>query len=306
VAPSFTPAVTATAAPSATPPATLSPSPLPAGGTSAGPAPAAPAAALRFKPDQLVRGGTAIVYFDLPATSATLRFGGLQYPMIHNGAGWWAMVGIGAFAEAGPAPLSVSYLPPGQTAAATLSGSITIVAKSYPVENITLSGTAAALLSPDIVLAELNQRAAVYAAYTPEKLWSGPFLAPAAGSISGIFGEGRSYNGAPVTDYHRGTDFANSEGTLVYASASGRVAFSGELKVRGNTVIIDHGGGLFTAYHHLSAINVAAGQAVAAGQPVGLMGATGLVTGPHLHWEVIVRGIEVDGQEWLRGVEIGP
>jgi murein DD-endopeptidase MepM/ murein hydrolase activator NlpD len=76
--------------------------------------------------------------------------------------------------------------------------------------------------------------------------------------------------------------------------------------VRGNSVIIDHGGGVFTAYHHLSRIDVTQGQSLAASQQVGLCGSTGLVTGPHLHWEVLVRGVEVDGELWLKGQEIGP
>lgn len=71
-------------------------------------------------------------------------------------------------------------------------------------------------------------------------------------------------------------------------------------------MIIDHGMGVFTSYDHLSRIDMSVGQTVTAGQQVGLTGATGLVTGPHLHWEVVIRGIEVDGALWLQGQEIGP
>jgi murein DD-endopeptidase MepM/ murein hydrolase activator NlpD len=76
--------------------------------------------------------------------------------------------------------------------------------------------------------------------------------------------------------------------------------------VRGNAIMIDHGAGLFTAYHHLSAIEVAPGQMVNPGDRIGAIGATGLVTGPHLHFEVILRGIEVDAEPWLSGAEVGP
>jgi murein DD-endopeptidase MepM/ murein hydrolase activator NlpD len=104
-----------------------------------------------------------------------------------------------------------------------------------------------------------------------------------------------------VTSYHRGTDFAAPEGDPVYAAAAGRVVFVDHLQVRGNTVIIDHGVGVFTAYNHLSGFSVSEGEMVAVGQQVGQLGRTGLVTGPHLHWEVIVRGVEVDGELWLAG-----
>jgi murein DD-endopeptidase MepM/ murein hydrolase activator NlpD len=76
--------------------------------------------------------------------------------------------------------------------------------------------------------------------------------------------------------------------------------------VRGNTIILDHGAGVMSAYNHLSEFAVTEGQAVMPGQIIGKMGSTGLVTGPHLHWEVIVRGVEVDAELWLTGREIGP
>ena len=153
---------------------------------------------------------------------------------------------------------------------------------------------------------EINLRASIYSGYTPARLWSGPFVRPNGAALSSQYGEGRSYNGGPVTDYHRGTDFAAQEGAPVVAAARGRVAFTGELQVRGGSIMIDHGAGVFTAYHHLSAIDVSEGQIVNAGARIGAVGSNGLATGPHLHWEVIVRGIEVDGLDWLQGVEVGP
>jgi murein DD-endopeptidase MepM/ murein hydrolase activator NlpD len=261
---------------------------------------------VEFKPAQLVQGGTAVVYLTAAATSATARFGGLQYPMLQSGNRWWAIIGIGALAAPGSAPVSVSYTPPGQSAAVMATSSITILKRDFPVERIDLSPSTAALLAPDIITAELNQRAGIYGGFTPQRFWSGPFLRPSTAAIGDVYGTGRSYNGAPVTDYHRGLDFVSREGDPLTAAAAGRVTFAGELKVRGNSVIIDHGAGVFTAYHHLSRIDVAQGQAITAGQQVGLCGSTGLVTGPHLHWEVLVRGVEVDGELWLKGQEMGP
>jgi murein DD-endopeptidase MepM/ murein hydrolase activator NlpD len=160
------------------------------------------------------------------------------------------------------------------------SARIPIVAKQWPVENITLTPGVASLLAPDIITAELNQRAGIYGGYTAQRLWSGAFVRPNAAELSDYYGVFRSYNGAPATDYHKGTDFAGFTGSPVVAAAAGRVVFAGELKVRGGSVIVDHGMGVFTAYHHFSRIDVAQGAAVAAGQPLGAVGETGLVTGP--------------------------
>ena len=296
-----TPAPGAAAAPAST--ATLPPGPalVP---SSPPPAPA-PAGRLQFNPPQLQQGGIAIVYLNEPATSATLRFQERQYPMLHDGARWWALVGAGAFVEPGLHPISVVYTPAGRDTTSSIVQSITVVDRDFPVEYIELAPGAAALLAPDIVQAEIAKRASIFSGFTAQRMWSGPFLLPARGAISSRYGEGRSYNGGPVTDYHRGTDFVGDIGAPVFAPARGIVVFTGELRVRGNAVMIDHGAGVFTAYHHLSEISVAQGQLVAAGERIGAIGSTGLVTGPHLHWEIIVRGVEVDGEPWL-GSEVAP
>ena len=266
---------------------------------------AAQAGAVQFKPAQIVQGGVAVVYLTEPATSATARFGGLIYPMLQDGNRWWAVVGVGALATPGAAPVTISYTSPAGSAL-TASASVTIVDRDFPVERIDLSPQTSALLAPDIITAELNQRAAIHGAFTAQRLWTGPFVRPNAAAIGDIYGIGRSYNGAPVTDYHRGVDFVGQTGSPVVAAAAGRVAFAAELKVRGGSVYIDHGAGVFTGYHHFSRIDVAQGQMVTPGQQIGLVGDTGLVTGPHLHWEVLVRSVEVDGELWLKGTEIGP
>jgi len=255
-------------------------------------------------PPQIYQGGVSVVVLDRPAVGGTLRFSGRQYPLIQKGERFWTIVGTGAFAETGPYGLNVSYTDPGGSAR-TAAGTLLVQHKDYPVEDIVLDSQTASLLAPDIVNNELAKRAAIYSVYTPQKLWSGPFLRPHPAGLSDTYGIARSYNGSPPTDYHRGTDFAGQEGTPVIAAAAGKGAFAGALQVRGNSVIVDHGVGVFTAYHHLSRIDMAQGDAVAAGQQVGLLGSTGLVTGPHLHWEVVVRGIEVDGLLWLGGKEWG-
>ena len=110
-----------------------------------------------------------------------------------------------------------------------------------------------------------------------------PFVRPVAGDQTSIFGTRRILNGEPRSP-HPGVDLRGSEGTPVQASGAGRVVLARDLYYSGNTVIVDHGGGLFTLYAHLSKIETEEGLDVEPGQLIGLVGATGRVTGPHLHW----------------------
>ena len=111
---------------------------------------------------------------------------------------------------------------------------------------------------------------------------------PAIGPISGVYGSQRILNGAPRAP-HMGVDIAAPAGTPIVAAAGGVVRFAAELFLTGNTILIDHGYGLETSYAHLSRLDVKPGQRVRQGERIGLVGATGRVTGPHLHW----------GMEWF-------
>ena len=272
------------------------------------PTPESPSAVLTglaFQPPVMRQGGFSVVFLHEAALNATLSFGGLQFPMLQDDDSWWAVIGVGAFAEPGLAPLSVAYTPADGGDIVSIAQSIEIVSRDYPVENINLDAETAALLDPDIVNNELAIRAGVLSGYTARQMWSGAFVRPTEGVVSSIYGVARSYNNGPVTSYHHGTDFVGEIGDPVVAAADGVVVFAAELQVRGNTVMIDHGAGVFTAYNHLSALNVAVGEVVTAGQLIGAIGSTGLVTGPHLHWEVVTRNVEVDGELWLEGA-VGP
>ena len=118
-------------------------------------------------------------------------------------------------------------------------------------------------------------------------------------SFPSIFGSRRNYNGTGYDSYHSGLDLYGGTGTEITAPARGRVVFTGLLTVRGNTTIVDHGWGIHTAYMHQSEFKVSPGDIVEAGQTIGLVGATGRVTGAHLHWEVWVGGVPVDPLEWV-------
>ena len=115
------------------------------------------------------------------------------------------------------------------------------------------------------------------------RLWRGSFLIPRESEISSRFGTGRTFNGA-VASRHLGVDFRGAVGAPIRASNSGVVALVDRFFLGGRVVYIDHGEGVVTGYLHMSRVLVAAGDTVARGQRIGLVGATGRVTGPHLHW----------------------
>jgi murein DD-endopeptidase MepM/ murein hydrolase activator NlpD len=147
----------------------------------------------------------------------------------------------------------------------------------------------------------LNLLKGVYEKVTPQKLWSGAWQLPVDGAITARYGEQRSINGSPPSGHHGGTDIGVPEGTPVHATNSGRVVLARQLHVRGNMVIIDHGGGLFSGYAHLSEIKVTEGQMVAAGDVIAASGNTGLSTGAHLHWEMSSFGILLDAIRFTDG-----
>jgi len=129
---------------------------------------------------------------------------------------------------------------------------------------------------------------------TPEKLWDGPFITPVEGRISTEFGEMRYVNDALTSYRHSGTDYAVPRGTPVKAPNSGRVNLSMFLTLTGNTVVIDHGLGLFSVYFHMDSLAVAKGQMVEQGDVLGTVGSTGFSTGPHLHYTTSIGKVNFD------------
>ena len=175
---------------------------------------------------------------------------------------------------------------------------------------------------PTVMDAEDKQVASVTSTVTPNKLWQGkfsiPIYLPAGVQLRSCetdwFGRPRSYtfNGSTYKYFHSGVDFSacNSPHALdIYAAAAGKVVFAGMFPVpgnvmppRGNVTIVDNGWGVYTLYAHQKEIEVAVGQQVQAGQLIGQIGATGHVTGPHLHFEMWVNGIQVNPLDWLNSI----
>jgi murein DD-endopeptidase MepM/ murein hydrolase activator NlpD len=143
------------------------------------------------------------------------------------------------------------------------------------------------------IAAERERVARIWEAVETPRLWTGPFRRPVRSAEGRNFGAKRVFNGQPRSR-HNGVDFAAPNGTPVIAPAPGRVALAEDQYFSGGTVILDHGGGLFTTYFHLSRLDVGQGDLVGAGQRLGAVGATGRATGPHLHWGARLRGARID------------
>jgi murein DD-endopeptidase MepM/ murein hydrolase activator NlpD len=162
---------------------------------------------------------------------------------------------------------------------------VTIAERTFPEEQLTVAPQYVKP-PPDVearLARERERLSAVYGSLRPVPPSREPFRRPVPGDPTSIFGTRRIYNGEPRSP-HPGLDLRAAPGTDVQAAGDGTVALAQELYYSGRTVILDHGGGLFTVYAHLSEIHVAEGQAALAGQRLGRSGATGRVTGPHLHW----------------------
>lgn len=177
----------------------------------------------------------------------------------------------------------------------TFQKDLTVSPKIFPEKKLWVAQKY--VTPPPRVMERIRREATIlrslYAVFTPEWLGEDKFLMPTTGKARDNFGERRIYNNEPRSS-HSGVDISASAGTPVRASNSGRVALSSDLYFAGKTVIVDHGLGLFTLYCHFSKIRVKRGQLVKRGDVLGEVGATGRVTGPHLHWGVKILGNRVD------------
>ncbi len=180
----------------------------------------------------------------------------------------------------------------------TYLSELLVEAEVAVIDEIILDAENAALLTPEMVAIDNHTRYEQYKAVSGPRLWSGPWGLPLVGVGSSGFGVLRSYNGGPATDWHHGHDISAAAGAVISAPARGRVVFASDLPVHGSGVILDHGAGVYSGYWHMSEIQAELGQMMNPGDPLGLVGTTGVTTGPHLHWEVIVQGTDVDPIQW--------
>jgi murein DD-endopeptidase MepM/ murein hydrolase activator NlpD len=201
---------------------------------------------------------------------------------------WQALIGIDLDSSRGAHVVSVD------AGGAHATTDLRVAARRFPTRTLTVDAT---FVNPpagmqDRIAREARELAALWTSSAPERLWTA-FVRPVPQEANSAFGTRSVFNGQPRAP-HAGADFISPEGTPIHAPAAGRIVLARALYFTGNTIVIDHGLGLFSLLAHLSRIDVQEGASVSGGAMVGLVGATGRVTGPHLHWAVRVGGSRVD------------
>ncbi len=252
---------------------------------------AAPAWAQTLPRASAVPGGVARVALGAAPTPPRARLGGERLLVTRDGEGWVALAGIALAAKPG-SKLRVDVERAG---VAPEHFAIAVAPKQYAAQHLKVPPGQVDLSPADLARYERERAhlAAVLHTFSDAPPATLAMLQPVPGPRSASFGLRRFFNGQARSP-HSGMDIAAPTGTPVVAANAGQVIDTGDYFFPGRTVILDHGQGLLTLYSHLSAIEASVGGAVAAGAPIGKVGATGRVTGPHLHFSVYLNANAVD------------
>ena len=223
------------------------------------------------------------------------KLGDRPLRFFRDGDQYAALAGIDVEAKPGKVPWRITVVD-ALGVSRERTGEIVVKSRQFPVQRLTLP-TPMVDLDPEAerrAASEAARLRALYQTASPERLWHGSFARPVAGQDPGHgFGARRIINGKPRMP-HSGVDFGAERGTPVLASNRGRVALVGDFFFAGRLVALDHGLGLYTLYFHLDRIDVPEGAMVERGEQIGVVGATGRATGPHLHWAAQLGSSRVD------------
>lgn len=239
-----------------------------------------------------VPGGIALIPLGpTTATAPQVRYRNRPVMVVENGRGWTAVVGIPLTAKTGRHTLTIR-----DSGANDRKLSFDVADKQYLEQHLTLKNKR--MVNPtkeDLARIRGDQQRSreAFRHWQPLTTVDTRFTNPVGGILSSPFGKRRFFNKQPRKP-HSGIDIAAATGTPVVAPTAGVVVESGNYFFNGNTLFLDHGQGLVTMYCHLDGIDVAVGERVAKGQPIARVGATGRVTGPHLHWSVSLNDARVD------------
>ncbi len=237
-------------------------------------------------------GTTALIPFKAIPPNATITFESKTLPLLRHPIeknSFFVLVPIKYRSDAGTYTLHVTY-PEGSKKIA-----LHVKKKEYLSEQIHVAPAKAA---PNPTQQKRTQREyaeamRIYNTFTPKRYWNRPFIAPMQSDITSPFGTARLFNGH-LKSFHSGTDFRAKIGTPIHATNDGVVVLAKERFYAGGSVIIDHGEGIYSCYYHLSTLHVKPGDRIKQGQELGLSGASGRVSGPHLHYAMMVEGVQVD------------
>jgi murein DD-endopeptidase MepM/ murein hydrolase activator NlpD len=214
-------------------------------------------------------------------------------PYIRSGAQWTTVLGIDLDVKPGDHTAELRITRSGNVELRSVP--ISVKAGQYPVQRLTVADEFVAL-SPENTeraLRETKELEEIFTRVSDNALWREPFVVPIPGGTGKNFGSRRVFNGESRNP-HAGADLRATTGTLIRSSNKGRIVLAKNLFFSGNTVIVDHGLGIYTLYAHLSRIDVKNDATVERSQILGRAGATGRVTGPHLHWGARVQNARVD------------
>jgi murein DD-endopeptidase MepM/ murein hydrolase activator NlpD len=243
-----------------------------------------------------VPGGIALIEIPDGASAPVAVFEGHRAAVVRDENRWVAVVGIPLATDPGERTLLV------EAGSAILEIPFTVAAKEYRKQHLTIKNQRQVEPNPEDLKRIESERDRSDAALSRFTTLGAPVFAlsaPVKGVRSDSYGSRRYFNGKPRNP-HSGMDIAAAKGTPIYAPAPGEVVETGSFFFNGNTVFIDHGHGLVTMYCHLEKTQVKPGDRVERGQALGTVGATGRVTGPHLHWGVALNRAMVDPSLLLR------
>ncbi len=245
--------------------------------------------------DSQVPGGVARLSLGPSAERPQAFSGDVPVLVLGDAIEWTALVGIPLSAAVGPASLRV------QTAAGARNVPYTVHAKKYSEQRLKVAPKTVDLSAADNARyeRERDHQKEVMATFSTPLPTSLSLPVPVPGRRSSSFGLRRVFNGQSRNP-HSGMDIAAPTGTPIKAPMAGKVIDTGDYFFNGDTIWLDHGGGFLTMYCHLSKIDVAQGDTVRAGDIIGKVGATGRVTGPHLHWGVMLNRTMVDPALFLQ------
>ncbi len=246
-----------------------------------------------------VPGGIAVIEIPGGDVAPTALIETRRAAVIRHEDRWLAIVGIPLSMEPGSQKLKVT------TGEGTVDVPFQVIDKRYRTQHLTIKNRRQVDPDPEDlkrIEAERVRSDAALSRFTMEGTPVFALQSPVEGLRSDSYGSRRVFNGQPRSP-HSGMDIAAAKGTPIRSPAAGTVVEAGDFFFNGNTLYIDHGFGLVTMYCHLDQIKVKVGDKLAAGDQIGTVGATGRVTGPHLHWGVALNRAMVDPGLFLEGGE---